>query len=683
MTAALAALWRRRAMRTCAWGLVAIAAPLLARLHLRHRLDSDLEPALSRALDVPVTVGSLDATLTGLVELHDVAAGSTMSADTVEAAFDPFAIAAGDLEPAEIRIESPHIRLAGDPVWRRLRHRLEAGADVRRDSRSPARSRHLVVTGGVLVLELPMGLTVRASGVEVRPHRDGARIVAGPVEIEWRSAPLLEAHARFTRAAADIGQGGWRLLAVTGTVAIGRSGQRPLVLASSTLAGGVDGTPGELHLRGRVGGDDPGRLDVVVPVDASRARVEMDSIPLGFLEPIVGSWAVLEAARASGHVEVERDGGQLRAAARVAIDGVLLSHPFISSEPVAVDGSLAGRAQLRRVAGRRLLAIDDLELQRAGVTIGAHGLMEWSSAARMHPMPERAQLEVVMPAIACDQAFAAVPEGLRGRLAGFAVDGTVDGRLGLAFDRSSPGGTDLEMALNLDHCRVAGEPALADPGRLAAPFDLQLPDGSVIRVGDGPDHVTLGRLPRHVVGAFVAAEDARFFHHGGFDAEQIERSLGIDLDSGRLLRGGSTISQQLVKNVYLSPERTLARKLQEAVLTWRVEARVNKRVILERYLDLIELGTDIHGIGPAARYWFATSPEKLRVRQAAFLAALTPAPQTLSRSVRDHGGIDREIAERVDVVLRAMRVSGVIDRSTYERAQSEPLHLAPAALGRR
>jgi penicillin-binding protein 1A len=230
---------------------------------------------------------------------------------------------------------------------------------------------------------------------------------------------------------------------------------------------------------------------------------------------------------------------------------------------------------------------------------------------------------------------------------------------------------------------VLDEPALSDPMRLAAPFDLALPDGTSHRVGDGPDHVRLSRLPRHVAGAFVAAEDARFFRHRGFDPEQIERSLAIDLDSGKLLRGGSTISQQLVKNVFLGPERTLARKLQEAVLTWRMEARLDKKVILERYLDLIELGEGVRGLGAAARYWFARPAEKLSIRQAAFLAALTPAPRTFSRMVRASGGLAPEVAERVDIVLRAMRIAGLIDRAAMERARREPLHLAPAALGRR
>jgi len=688
LSAVLASQWRRRIVRTSFWALLAAVVPLVARAHLIRRVDSELEPAIARTFDIPIRVGSLDATVTGLVQLRDVSAGSAMSADLVEAAFDPFAIAAGDLEPTEIGLVNPHIRLAEGGIWEPLRRRLSARGRVRPGSRSGPHLRHLIVTGGVLVVDFPGGVTARATGVEMRPHRNGARVVTGPVELAWRSGPAWAVEARFARAAADIeADGAWRVLAIAGEGMVGERGGHPLRLVTSTIRGGGAGGLGELDLRGRVADEDRGKLALALSLDRQggvrRARASVQAVPLGFLAPIARSWGLLEAARATGEVHVGRDGEDITATGRLAVDGVLVAHPLISMEPVAVDGSVAGRVHLRRLAGRQLVSIDDVQLRRANVTVDAHGLLEWADNGAEALVPERAELTVTLPETPCDQALAAVPIGLRTHLAGFDVDGTVSGSIALAFDRSNAGATNLDTVMDLRRCRVAAEPALADPMRVARPFDLQLPDGGTVRVGEGLDHVALATLPRHVVGAFVAAEDARFFQHDGFDPDQIERSLGIDLDSGRLLRGGSTISQQLVKNVYLSPDRTMARKLEEAVLTWRLEARVDKRIILERYLNLIELGADIHGIGPAARYWFATSAAKLGVRQAAFLAALTPAPRTLSRIVHEHGGVDSDLAGRVDIVLRAMRVSRVIDRATYERARREQLHLAPAALGRR
>ena len=106
--------------------------------------------------------------------------------------------------------------------------------------------------------------------------------------------------------------------------------------------------------------------------------------------------------------------------------------------------------------------------------------------------------------------------------------------------------------------------------------------------------------------------------------------------------------------------RTFARKLQEAVLTWRTEAVLDKRMILARYLNIVELGPGVYGIAAAARYWFGKPAAWLSVREAAFLAALAPAPGTMSRRIAAAHGLDPATAERVEVTLRAMKRAGVI-----------------------
>ena len=225
-------------------------------------------------------------------------------------------------------------------------------------------------------------------------------------------------------------------------------------------------------------------------------------------------------------------------------------------------------------------------------------------------------------------------------------------------------------------CRVLVDGALADPGKLLQPFELDR-QGSRITVGAGPAYAPLSSLPKHVPSAFVSAEDGRFWRHDGFDQRQIERSLGANLDAGRILRGGSTITQQLVKNVYLDRSRTLARKLQEAVITWRVEAVTNKKQILDRYLNLIELGPQSYGIESASQYWFGRSAADLSIRQAAFLAALTRAPQTESRRIHQSGTIPAALAVRIDGILRAMRRDRSISEASLRGALSEDLSLAP------
>jgi membrane peptidoglycan carboxypeptidase len=263
-----------------------------------------------------------------------------------------------------------------------------------------------------------------------------------------------------------------------------------------------------------------------------------------------------------------------------------------------------------------------------------------------------------------------------------ALAGSFGGRVRLAIDLAAPTGDGVTLDASIaDHCRSDGEPPAADVGQLATVGDQTFADGSQARIGPGePGWLAVRQVPSFVPGAFVSAEDARFFDHAGFDLGQIAHSLEIDLREHRIARGGSTISQQLVKNSFLSQRRSFDRKLQEAILTWRLEARLDKHQILERYLNILELGPHVFGVTAAARHWFAIAPRELSLRQAAFLAALTSEPTAMSRRVRRAAGLDADSAARVDTVLRAMWRDGVIDGAAYEAAKTANLRFAASAL---
>jgi hypothetical protein len=286
--------------------------------------------------------------------------------------------------------------------------------------------------------------------------------------------------------------------------------------------------------------------------------------------------------------------------------------------------------------------------------------------------------------VECRALVDALPGPLRGPLDQLAMTGVLSAAGHVAFDLSAPlvdgeDGVTLDLELDRKACAVTADPPAIDPRRLATASPQTFPDGHQAVVGPGVgDWVDPGELPGHVRGAFVAAEDARFWDHRGFDAVQIARSLAIDLREGRKARGGSTITQQLVKNAFLHQRRTLARKLQEAVLTWRTEAVLDKRTILARYLNIVELGPGVYGIAAAAEHWFGKPADRLGVREAAFLAALTPAPATMTRRIQAAHGLDPATAERVEVTLRAMKRAGVIAAIPPRT----PLAFRPAALGR-
>lgn len=181
-------------------------------------------------------------------------------------------------------------------------------------------------------------------------------------------------------------------------------------------------------------------------------------------------------------------------------------------------------------------------------------------------------------------------------------------------------------------------------------------------------------MPRHVVGAFLTAEDAAFRRHKGFDPEMIRRALAQDLAMGSFVKGASTLSQQLAKNLFLGPERTLGRKLAELVLTWRLEQVLSKDRILELYLNIVELGPGIRGVGRAAESYFGKPVSALTPLEAGHLASLLPNPVGYARRFRD-GRVDESWMVKLLDLLSRMKRNGWLSESAFSAAQEARLGL--------
>ena len=157
------------------------------------------------------------------------------------------------------------------------------------------------------------------------------------------------------------------------------------------------------------------------------------------------------------------------------------------------------------------------------------------------------------------------------------------------------------------------------------------------------------RVSANLRRAVVAAEDSKFVDHEGFDWEGIQKALEKNEKRGKVVAGGSTISQQLAKNLFLSGSRSWIRKGQEAVITWMLESAMSKRRILELYLNLAEWGEGVFGAEAAARHYFGVPAAQLSVPQAAWLAAILPAPQ---RYDRNRGS--QWIARKSEIIMARM-----------------------------
>ncbi|MFZ5465894.1 MAG: monofunctional biosynthetic peptidoglycan transglycosylase [Pseudomonadota bacterium] len=161
-------------------------------------------------------------------------------------------------------------------------------------------------------------------------------------------------------------------------------------------------------------------------------------------------------------------------------------------------------------------------------------------------------------------------------------------------------------------------------------------------------------ISSHLKRAIIAAEDAKFLEHEGFDWEGMQNALERNLRKGRVVAGGSTISQQLAKNLFLSGERSFIRKGQEAIITLMIESVLPKRRILELYLNLIEWGDGVFGAEAAARHYFGGAASRLSPSQAAWMAAIVPNPRYYDGGPAT-GALNRRIA-RIQRDMGAVRV---------------------------
>ena len=185
-----------------------------------------------------------------------------------------------------------------------------------------------------------------------------------------------------------------------------------------------------------------------------------------------------------------------------------------------------------------------------------------------------------------------------------------------------------------------------------------------------------GELPPYLPRAVLAAEDRRFYAHRGVDGRGLLRALWRDLREGRRAEGGSTLTQQLARNLFLGPEQTVRRKAQEAVLALELEGRIPKDRLLELYLDRTYFGAGAYGIDAAARLWFGRPARELDLPQSAFLAALPEAPSRMSRET------DLLAARaRAARILAAMRAEGWIGADAQAAATAHPAAPVPVAAG--
>ncbi|MBD3879214.1 MAG: transglycosylase domain-containing protein [Quinella sp. 1Q5] len=191
------------------------------------------------------------------------------------------------------------------------------------------------------------------------------------------------------------------------------------------------------------------------------------------------------------------------------------------------------------------------------------------------------------------------------------------------------------------------------------------------KIRDLPHYVTIDKLPPTLCQAVIAVEDNRFYKHKGFDFIGIARAVFVNVEAGEIQEGASTITQQTVKNLFLTSDQTFTRKAEELVLAMNMEKDFDKDKILEIYLNVIYFGSNFYGIYDAAQGYFAKEPAELSIAECAMLAGLPNAPSVYSPYVDFHLAKQRQL-----IVIDAMEKTGVISTREAESARIEEIILA-------
>jgi hypothetical protein len=354
---------------------------------------------------------------------------------------------------------------------------------------------------------------------------------------------------------------------------------------------------------------------------------------LGVREGDFGLFDVgLTSLSTRSHLVLSADGRTLRVDGAGQLHALSLRSAALSDEPVAgLELAFGLKGELDLDGSRARIAQAELDLGAIHVVLkGDYDRVRAASAAVEDAYRFRGTFD--LPLTACQSMLDATPKGLVPKLSGMRMAGSfaVRGRADVDTAR-------LDTGFHLDwdatnSCRIVEAPRAVSVERFRAPFrhiayDAQ---GRAVEVETGPgtaDWVPFRGISKFMEVAVLTTEDAGFEHHHGFDHEAIKNSIRENLRKKKFVRGASTLSMQLAKNLYLDRGKNLSRKLQEAVLTMYLEQELTKEQILELYFNVVEFGPMLYGIGPAAHAYFSTSPNDLSLGQSLYISSILPNPK--------------------------------------------------------
>ncbi len=381
-------------------------------------------------------------------------------------------------------------------------------------------------------------------------------------------------------------------------------------------------------------------------------------VPGGPADPAFGA---LEIHDTDVSLTLEPTGLQT-ATGRARLRGVRLTADALARVPVV----------LRELRAQGTLLLDSptarLELRDATIGLGDVLARVELDAFDLREAPVLS-VRVELPETPAAALVDAVPEALLGPLAGLQASGHVGWSLVGSVDLRDPTTLDYAARATPRDLQITSLGAV-DPQKLSRRFEISTreADGTVSQLEVGPGTgrwVPLSLVSPWMAKVLTTTEDGSFYNHRGISYFAIHDAIVQNLEAGRFQRGASTLTQQLVKNVFLTQEKTVARKLQEVFLAWQLEKRLSKDRLLELYLNVVELGPGIYGLKRAASHYFDKAPKDLDAVECAFIASLLPSPRKYYREFR-RGAVSEGWRARLQKTLSVMVERGKMTAAEYD-----------------
>ena len=328
--------------------------------------------------------------------------------------------------------------------------------------------------------------------------------------------------------------------------------------------------------------------------------------------------------------DVDRSGGEFRLEGAGSVRNLRINHPAIARTDVLVQRAAM---DANVFVGENYVGIDSSSTLHLG-EVAARPFVKYTLSDAANPTGRIYDLQLHTNPLDAQALFNSFPQGLFESLEGMQVTGKLKYDLAFQLNTAIPDSVKFNSGLTPEGFRILkmGQTDFSEINRpfVYTPYEKGKPVRD-IKVGpENPDYTPLNQIAPDLRNALLTSEDYNFFTHKGFNEKAFRVSIATNFKEKSFKRGASTISMQLVKNIFLNRNKTLSRKVEEILIVWLIENEhiVPKERMYEVYLNIIEWGRNIYGIGEAARYYFAKSPSDLNLGESIFLAFVVPRPKS-------------------------------------------------------